>query len=719
MPRLQHLLICALAAGTLLPNALRAQSDDPVPLSEDSSPHSDARLVAPVTAIQPGEPFDIGLHMTMDSDWHNYWVNPGDAGEPTYVIWDLPDGFEVDEIRWPFPQKIDVGPLSSYGYSDEVLLPMRVRPPDDIASDTVALSGTAMWLICADICLTAEQEVSLTLAVGDPAPDPAWAAAFRESETLHPPDLADWSFSATSSSGGYTLHASAPDGWRGAFEGSFFFVDTPATLAHAEAQRTKQASGGFALTLVESPYANEPAETLTGVLVAPDGATWDGVHGAMSVNAPVQPGPVADAVSSGAQPTLILAMLFAFVGGLILNLMPCVFPILSIKILGFARGRAHAPQTIRNHGLVFGLGVVVSFWVLAGILLALRTGGQQLGWGFQLQSPLMVGGLAVLMFALGLMLLGVFEIGYGLARIGSASDSKEGAGGAFLSGVLAVMVATPCTAPFMGAALGYAVTQTVASSVVVFTSLGVGMALPYVLLSLFPGWIQRLPKPGRWMETLKQALAFPMFATAVWLVWVFGTLTGNTGVAYLLLALTIVGLGAWIYGRWGMPSATRRSRLTSTGFATAAVVAAFLVIGAGADETSAADTSDPEWLAFDQAEVDRLAASGEPVFVDFTAAWCLSCQANKIAVLNTDRVGDAFRERGVVRFRADWTRRDEEIARALARFGRSGVPLYVLYPGTSEPVLLPEILTPGIVLDALDRLPAPVAESGETRETNS
>lgn len=678
---------------------------------DDLSPHSDAHIVSEVQAFQPGESFDVGLHITMEDEWHSYWLNPGDAGQPTNVEWELPDGVEVGGIQWPYPEKIDQGPLSSYGYSQEVLLPMSVTVSEDFDGTEVTLAGKAVWLICADVCLPAEQQVEATIPVGEPTPDPESVSQFEAARNAFPVELTGWEFRAVPTETGYQLDVQAPTSWEGDPTGSFFFVDTTATLDHAAEQDTQSTDTGFTLNLTASRFGVETPNELSGVLVAREGETWEGFHRAIQVNASIESEPLALTTSQNAQPTLLPALLFAFIGGLILNLMPCVFPVLSIKILGFAQGRDHERSTIRKHGLVFGLGVVLSFLVLAGVLLVLRAGGEQLGWGFQLQSPMMVGGLALLMFSLGLILLGVFEVGFGLARMGGEADRKEGLGGAFLSGVLATIVATPCTAPFMGAALGFAVAQPAWSALLVFAILGLGMATPYILLSLFPAWIQKLPKPGRWMETLKQALAFPLFATVVWLVWVFGTLTGNTGAAFLLLALTVVGIGAWIYGRWATPSASSRTRAVSAGLAFASVVAAFVIIGLGAGKVEVTGSADSAWLAFDQTEIDRLVDAGEPVFVDFTAAWCLSCQANKVAVLSTERIENAFDERGVVRFRADWTRRDDEITRALERFGRSGVPLYVLYSGNADPVLLPEILTQGVVLDALKEIPTSLAES--------
>lgn len=704
---MSHSSYVLLLPALLLAGPVMAQPDD-------LSPHSDAELIAEMQSVRPGETFEVGLRMTMEPEWHSYWINPGDAGMPTEVQWRLPEGFEAEEIRWPFPERIDQPPLASYGYSHEVLLPITITPPADLTNETVTLEGKAVWLICADICLPAEQEVSLTVSISEAAPetDPDWAEAFAETRNAFPAVLNEWTSQATATESGYRLHLTASGAETTDLTDAFFFVDEKAVLQHAVPQEFVADGNGYAVDLVASNFATENSSRLTGALVLPEGGTWDGTHRALAVDAEIDSAPPAAQQTSTASLSLLVALLFAFIGGLILNLMPCVFPILSIKILGFAQGRDHSRSTLRNHGLMFGLGVVVSFWLLAGTLLVLRAGGEQIGWGFQLQSPWLIGGLALLMFALGLMLVGVFEIGFSLASAGGRLDKREGLGGAFWSGVLATIVATPCTAPFMGTALGYALGQPAISALAVFTLLGVGMATPYVLLSLFPRWIHRLPKPGQWMESLKQALGFPLFATAAWLVWVFGLQTGINGAANLLLAMTLLGLGAWVLGRWGLPTRSPKQRMIARVAVVVTLVLAFLATGRGVRQTAAAvatEAANSEWRVFDPTEVDRLVSAGQPVFVDFTAAWCLSCQANKAVTLNASSVQEAFRDKGVVRFRADWTQRDPVITAALESFGRSGVPLYVLYPPGGDPVLLPAILSAGIVNDALERLPTTIA----------
>jgi thiol:disulfide interchange protein DsbD len=445
----------------------------------------------------------------------------------------------------------------------------------------------------------------------------------------------------------------------------------------------------------------------------------------MTVTAPVDSVLSMPAASASNSPSLSLpwALLFAALGGLLLNLMPCVFPVLSVKILGFVRDADGDAASLRRHGFLFAAGVLVSMWTLAGVLFALRAAGSQIGWGFQLQSPSFVALMALLFVGIGLNLLGAFEVGTRLTSMGgrlqSASPS-EGTTGAFLTGVLATVVATPCTAPFMGAALGVALTLSVGGGLLVFTALGAGMAAPYVGLSMAPRLLDRLPDPGAWMETLKQFFAFPMFATAVWLVWVFGQQTGNNGVALLLFGMLLLGMAAWVLHRWSAPQLSRAATYATRGLVTALLLGAVAagVLGATSNRTASASGSEEAaassatWQTYSADTVERLRNQGRPVFVDFTAAWCLTCQVNERAVLNTQPVQDAFAQRNVALVKADWTNRDPAITQALKSHGRSGVPVYVLYPGDgSGPTLLPEVLTEDIVLDALDAIPAASASS--------
>ncbi|MEL6704327.1 MAG: protein-disulfide reductase DsbD domain-containing protein [Bacteroidota bacterium] len=693
----------------------------PPAAAEDSSPHSDASLVSEVAQLAPGQPFTVALRLTMEPKWHSYWLNPGDSGLPTVINWRLPDGFEAGPIQWPYPEQVPVEPFMTYAYYDEVLHLIEVTPPADLAPGTsITLAGTADWLICEQVCLTATQDVALSLSVaGAATPDPVWASRIAETRTKLPHDLDGLTATASRSGDTFALVLGGLEMEAGALANAYFFASEEQVIQHNAPQAIARADDGTVqLALARSEYAQTDPALIAGVLVASEGTTFDGTHRALWIEAPL--GASASAGTTGAMGltgttmprNLLFALGFALLGGLLLNLMPCVFPILSIKVLGFAQhgGSADGTQTMRRNGWLFGAGVLVSFWVLAGVLLALRAGGEALGWGFQLQSPLFVAAMALLFFALALNLLGVFEFGLGVQSKAGRLDQGEGASGAFFSGVLATLVATPCTAPFtMGPALGWALGQPATSTLAVFSALGLGMALPYVALSHAPRLLGRLPRPGPWMETFKQALAFPLFATVVWLVWVFSLQVGPNGVALFLGAATALGLAAWLYGRWQHAYGT--VRLVTRGLALAALVAVVALTLRGAEASGASSSGvvrgaadDVDWGTFSPQRVAAINDEGRAAFVDFTATWCITCQVNKQVALRTQTVADAFDAHGVTPLTADWTNRDPVIAAELARFGRSSVPLYVLYPPDGEPVLLPEVLTPGVVLDALDEV---------------
>ena len=703
------LLGLALFAATALPAAAQSAFDDLDP--DDPSPYSDAALVAAAERVAPGDSFEVALVLTQASHWHSYWLNGGDAGQPTTLDWRLPEGVTASGLRFPVPAPIEVAGLVSYGYEGEVALLATITVADGFAGDEFALEGTAEWLICADICLPATAEVEVTVAVGPSRPSPE-AERFAGWRRRLPVEARGWTTEAIPTETGFDLRVIPALDWRGEMEGATFFPLDRGVINYAAPQPLSRDGEAYVLALEGSGIAATP-DVLTGVLALPEDETLDGEHRGLAVRAPVPQGVASAASAMGDQEvgSLWIALLLALGGGLLLNLMPCVFPVLSFKVLGFAEGRDRAHATMRRHGLLFGAGVLVSFLLLAVALLALRGAGEAVGWGFQLQSPPVIAALAVLMTGLGLWMLGVVEFGGRVMGVAARAGSGEGGGGAFLSGVLATVLATPCTAPFMGAALGWALVQPPVSALAVFAVLGVGMALPYVLLSSFPAWLRKLPRPGPWMETLKQALAFPLFLTAVWLVWTFGAQTGLNGAGMLLAALVLVGLAAWVGGRWPSATASGATWLVTRGLAVLALGGALVLAGFGARQQASAEASaGGVWAPYDPAEVEALVAAGAPVFVDFTAAWCLTCQANKASTLRTETVERAFQERGVHLFVADWTRRDDEITAALDALGRSGVPVYALYPGgAADPILLPELLTPAFVLDTLDEVTGPVA----------
>jgi len=694
--------------------AVRAQEED------DPNPNSTALLISEVSSIRPGMPFTVAVRFELDPGWHNYWENPGDSGLPTTIEWTLPEGFEAGDIQWPIPERIVAYPLVDYGYSREVSLLVEITPPPELnAGTSITLDAFVDWLICETICLPAYAELSVEIPVtsGRSEADPQWADHFREARAHLPKVMDEWSVEAELTDSGYRLSVESRDDRPSPPDAVYFYPSGSDVLDHAAPQEVVVEAGRLTLELAGSAYAMQPSPVLEGVLLAEEDGSWD-AEGAVSgllIEAPVAGVPAAQEPEGGAVAgadtsppveqaqgfTLALALVFAFFGGILLNLMPCVFPILSLKILGAASQGGEDRARIRNQGMMFALGVVLAFLALGGLLIVLRAGGAQLGWGFQLQSPAFVALMAALLFAIGLNLMGVFEVGAALTRVGGRVGEPNGYGESLASGILATVIATPCTAPFMGAALGFALTRSIPETLLIFGFLGVGMALPYLTLSLAPGFMERLPRPGPWMETLKQILAFPMFATVIWLVWVFGQQTGVGGASYLLSALLLVTAAGWMVDRWFRTDLRSGvvARVVSLGLLAGAVA---LVAGGSAQEAPLMPVGEG-WLPFAQEEVDRNLAQGRPVFLDFTAAWCLTCQVNERLVLSTESVQGAFRERNVALFKADWTRQDPEITAALEALGRSGVPVYALYRGSSgaTPHLLPAILTEQIVLDAL------------------
>jgi DsbC/DsbD-like thiol-disulfide interchange protein/MFS family permease len=578
------------------------------------TPQAEAELVAERDALVPGEPISIALRLKAIPGWHTYWRNPGDSGEPTRIEWQLPAGFTAGGIEWPVPVRIPVGPLMNYGYKGEVLLLTRLVPPAELpAGKPATLRAKAYWLVCEVQCLQQDAELSLTLPVaGSAAPDPRWGKPIAATRAALPvPAPAQWAFGAKAEESGASLAIAPPPGVE--LKQAYFLPFDEGKIEPAAPQALAREGDGYRLALRAAAQQVGAFERLNGILILEKES--------LVIDVPV--------AARFADLGLVAALALAFAGGLLLNLMPCVLPVLSIKVLGFATG----DNARLYHGLLYSVGVLVSFWALAALLIGLRALGNQLGWGFQLQSPVAVALLAAFFLGLALNLSGLLEFRMSFAG---------GPSGHFLSGVLAVVIASPCTAPFMGAALGYAVFESGWRAFAVFTALGLGMALPYAALAAAPGWRRYLPKPGPWMPRLKRWLALPLYGTVLWLAWVFF------------------------------------------------------------QQTVTPSVPDAGWEPYSAQRVAALTEAGKPVFVDFTAAWCVTCQVNERVVLGRDDVLAAFRQRGVTLVRADWTRRDPEIAQALAALGRSGVPAYVYYKPGAAPVLLPELLTRERVLAVLD-----------------
>lgn len=700
-------LLLALAA-TFAPPAAEA--------ARDKTPHIEAvELVAETAWLAPGRSARVALRIAPEAHWHVYWRNPGDSGLAPSLEWRLPDGVHAGEMQWPEPARIPFGHLVNYGYEGETLFPVEVRADADLRPGRPArLKATADWLVCREDCVPGSAELSLKLPVkaGEPPRDARWAPAFDALTTRLPVRLPEWRASAEARGDAVTLVLRADADAKRAVASAVFFPYDRGLIANAAPQPVEAKDGGIAIRLTKAPQRVDPLERLRGVVVSADGWNASGAR-VLEVDVPVSAPPAAlGGVTKTGGVSLGAALLLAFAGGLILNLMPCVFPVLSIKALGFLRRGGEDARAARAHGAAFAAGALASFWALAAALLALRAAGEQIGWGFQLQSPPFVAAMAFVMFGLGLSLAGVFEVGVGLTAAAGRAGGGSGYAGSFLGGVLATALAAPCTAPFMGAALGYALAVPAAEALLVFTALGAGMAAPYVALSASPGLHARLPKPGPWMEGFKQAMAFPMFAAALWLLWVFGRQTGVESLLRLLAGLLALAAAAWVYGRWG--SLARAPRARRAAGATAAILAvagfAYALPASEPSEQARATAADPDglpWERYSEARLAALRAEGRPAFVDFTAAWCITCQVNERVALRADAVRARFAALGVAALKADWTSRDPEITRALAALGRSGVPVYALYAaGAAEPTLLPSILSPSIVLDALADLEA-------------
>ncbi|HVU25653.1 MAG TPA: protein-disulfide reductase DsbD domain-containing protein [Opitutus sp.] len=699
--------------------------------------HVKASLVSAVASVQPGHPFTVALRLQHEPHWHTYWLNPG-TGLATELKWQLPPGWTAGPIQWPAPVILrdHTGTVVGNGYEGDTLLPVTITPAAGAAPGASAvLKADAEWLMCSDVCIPGNADVSLSLPVSSaaPTPDPAWSAKIRAVVTQLPRPLSEWRVTASRDSKSVTLTvqpvappasgqpADSANNTRGHPSDLHFFSDDNLVAYELPQTVVPTDAGGFVLTLPISPDGPQDAKTLHGVVTSESGWQPDGTLRGLRIDAAFtdqqsavsssSAGSVSQPSTLNSQPQqgagLLGTLLLALVGGLILNLMPCVFPVLGIKILGFVHQSGHARSRIVAHGLVFTLGVVLSFWVLAGILAALRAGGAELGWGFQLQSPAFVFALAALMLVFALNMSGVFEFGLRATSVGGELQSRSGLAGSFFTGVLATVVATPCSAPFLAPALGAALALSTAASFAIFTAIALGLSTPYLLLSIFPGAVKILPRPGAWMETFKQFMAFPLYATVGYLVWVLAGQVGDEGFQNVLFGLVLVALGIWFYGRWHQPGASAgRTRFGTIALGVAAASGLWLgwPHAAPAQPAGTVTADGVTWQPWSPDAVAQLRAEGRIVYVDFTARWCATCQANKKLVFHSGDVLRTFAEKKVATLRADWTNKDPRITEELAKYRRSAVPFNLIwFPGRDQPVILPELLTPRTVLDAVNR----------------
>lgn len=630
-----------------------------------SSKRAVATLVSETDAVQLGVPFRVALRLRMADGWHTYWKNPGDAGVPPELAI---ENAKVSAIDWPTPRRVAEGPVMTYAYTGEVLLPVTVTAGPGV------LKAHAQWLVCKDICVPEEGDFTLDLPAGTQAPS-AQAPLFAAHDRLVPRP-SPWAASVAPDG---TLFVRGPELTQATVTDAWFIPDDPGRIQDDAAQPLSVRDGGFTLAL-KPARGFDATRPLSGVLSVRDRS---GMQADVAVSAlPGEaPGP--------ALPPLPRILAFAFLGGLILNLMPCVFPILAMKAVSLAAHRGHG-QTA-----AYIAGVLVTFTGLAGALLAARAAGTAAGWGFQFSSPVFVAAMAWLLFGVGLNLSGVFQVGGSIAGTGSGLTRRHDIAGSFFTGLLAVLVATPCTAPFMGVAIAAGLAAPPLVTLLVFAVMGLGLAAPYVAIASLPFLRHAMPKPGRWMELLKQALAFPMYAASAWLVWVTSQEAGPNGVLAVTAGLVLLGFAAWVFGV--SQSAGQQPRRIGQTIAMVAVLAAGAVLsGIGSAPAAGPETAAE---AFTPARLAELRAAGRPVFVNMTAAWCVTCLVNERVAIQNDAVQQAFATHGVAYLKGDWTRQDPAITAFLRQNGRDGVPLYVFFPGGGgQPETLPQILTGSEVL---------------------
>lgn len=683
---MRFLLVLALLSSA--PFAQAAES------AAQRSPRAAASLVAEADGVAPGRPFRVGLRLRLAPGWHTYWKNAGDAGAAPEVSLSLPEGATAGPVEWPAPERIPTGPLVNFGYTGEVLLPLRVAPPADLApGGGFAIEAEATWLVCEQVCIPEEGRFRLDLpvAAASPRPDPAVAPLFAAADAAQPRP-SPWPARAALGEGRGSLALAGGDFSAATVRDAFFFPEAGGLLDNAAPQPLSFRGGDLVLRLAR-PEGAPAAPTLAGVVALTDSS---GRRSAYAVAAPVGGAPESTAADA---PALPRALGLALLGGLLLNLMPCVFPVLAMKAMALARLSGAARGAVRAHAASYAAGVLATFLLLGGALVGLRAAGMAAGWGFQFTAPAFVAAMAWLMLAVGLNLSGVFAVG-GPVGAGGAMAGRGGHAGSFATGALAVLVATPCTAPFMAAAVGAAMAMPPAATLAVFAALGLGLAAPQLLLGLFPGALARLvPRPGPWMERLRGALAFPMYGAAAWLASVLAQQSGPDGLALLLAGAVLLGFAAWALGeaqKAGGGWRVARPLALAAALAAAALLPALAAAPAPAAAPGAASEA---WSA---ERVVELQAEGRPVFVNLTAAWCITCQANERLVLRSKAVRSAFAARNVAGLKGDWTRGDAAVGALLRQHGREGVPMYLLYPaGGGPPALLPELLTEGVVLRAL------------------
>lgn len=675
--------------------------------NQASTPQVTATLISSHSHIAAGEQITLGIKLDILPHWHTYWRNPGDSGTVTTIGWKFSQPVEAGNVLWPLPDRFKMGPIVNYGYENSVTLPSPSKLPADLKpGKPLNIQAVVDWLVCKEECIPQQVVLTLDLPVVAGGQSQKVSSLEIDQALKKQPETVTWPVrlqgTKKSDSTALTLLVDAPE--LANVSGDIWFYPYEwGRIAQSQPQIVTKTDTGIAIELHPGDMPLQENEALEGVLVTKTAQNEPSEEKGYLLSPKLQTGAVSSPSESGAD-SLWLAIVLAFIGGAVLNLMPCVFPVLSIKALSLISHASLGRAELIKQGLIYTLGVVVSFVALALLLVLLKAGGAQVGWGFQFQSPWFVFLMAYLMFAVGLNLSGVFTIGGGISGIGGELAEKPGYWGSFFTGVLATVVATPCTAPFMAAALGFALARPAPELVLIFISLGLGLAFPYLLLTSWPGLQKRLPKPGVWMEYTKQFFAFPMYAAAVWLVWVLAQQQGELAVVLVLIGFVLIALAAWIYSisRGGSANRLRSANAGVILVVGLAIGLVTLLADTPSDSLPGKQVASAKqhWQPYSAEKLESLLAEGKPVFLNFTAAWCISCLVNEKVALSQPEVVEAFEQQGITYLKGDWTNKDAEITRILSKFGRSGVPLYVFYPAghAGKPIELPQILTPASVL---------------------
>ena len=646
---------------------------------------SSVEVTSESEAMMKGDELLLGLNFKLTPGWHTYWKNPGDAGEGASVTWQLPKGFQASEILWPGPEAIPVEPLMTFGYEDEITLLTKIKALDAAVFPAI-VKAKVSWYTCKDICVPQEANLELTIQNGEKVNtffanelSNVFLNLPKELSSKHRVEALDDNYFLQMELDGNTPVSSA-----------YFFPEEYGLSSYSKEQILEINKNSLSLQISQSEV-DLKLQNFAGVLLLnnQDSRTFFNVNLNLNNNQKQESLSISE---------LVLTIIFAFIGGLILNAMPCVFPILSIKILNFVEQSEGSKEKMIQHGLSFSAGVLVTFLSIAGLLLLLKSGGESIGWGYQLQSPLMVTILIYLFVAIGITFMSNLVLGGQLAQLGNINQGYGDITSSFLTGVLAVIVASPCTAPFMGSAVGIALLQPGFITIAIFVSLGLGFAAPYLLLSFYPSLLKVLPKPGAWMETLKQFMAFPMWGSALWLTWVLSGQVQTDSVLMVLLGALFIALGLWILEK----------NQSSDGFAKwMSLSSVTILLGAAlwlapTDYENIEQDTSSDLNSYSPELLDSLLAENKPVFLNFTADWCITCKVNEAIVLNQVSIKNALESKGIVYLKADWTRKDETIANKLAEYGRTGVPLYLLYSSEGIPVILPELLTEDMLLSYIE-----------------